>query len=207
MYVPAGRTIQLSLCQPGRHPRLLRPAVPVQARRRAGPDQHVRVQGQGQRCRPDVPRPVRRAVRLGPRDHAVRCPRHDRRRLRLVAASSRSPRPTRRRHRPAAARSERRPAPGQPAPAAAPPVPTVAVTARTSRTTDDAARPRPNTPFKIDFDNQDRARRTTSRSTRAPRPARRSSRARSSRASPRRPTTSRRCRPAPTPSCARSTRT
>ena len=43
--VPTGRTVQLYLDQPGRHPRVLRAAVPVQARRRAGPGQQVRLQG------------------------------------------------------------------------------------------------------------------------------------------------------------------
>ena len=46
------------------------------------------------RRRPDVPRPVRRAVRRRPPDHAVRRPRADRRRLRRLARRARSPKAT-----------------------------------------------------------------------------------------------------------------
>ena len=105
MTVPAGRTVQLSLRQQGRHPRLLRPAVPVQARRRAGPDEPVRLHGQRVGRRPDVPRPVRRAVRRRPQHDAVRRPRPARR------PSSTRGWPTRRsrtRRRPRAARPQRR---------------------------------------------------------------------------------------------------
>ena len=46
--------------QQRRHPRLLRPAVPVQARRRAGPDQPVRLHGQRSRM------PARRSAASAP---------------------------------------------------------------------------------------------------------------------------------------------
>ena len=55
-----------------RHPRVLRPGVPLQARRRPGPCQRVRPVGRGELGRPGDPRPVRRAVRHRPRRHAVR---------------------------------------------------------------------------------------------------------------------------------------
>ena len=41
LHIPTGRTDPALPDEPGRHPRVLRPAVPVQARRRAGPGQHA----------------------------------------------------------------------------------------------------------------------------------------------------------------------
>ena len=75
---PAGRQDDPPLpLEPRRDPRVLRPAVPVQARRRAGHRQPVRPDDRGRVRRPDVPRPVRRAVRHRPPDHGVRGPCHE----------------------------------------------------------------------------------------------------------------------------------
>ncbi len=85
--VPTGRTIRLFLtvAEIGRHPRVLRAPVPIQAGRHPWPDQLVRVQRGRRPGRPDVPRPMRRAVRIRPLDHALRRPRHEGRRLRYLA--------------------------------------------------------------------------------------------------------------------------
>ena len=77
--VPAGRQDDPPLPdEQRRHPRVLRPAVPVQARRRPGRssnqfDLDIQASDAGQ----TYPRPVRRAVRHRPRHHALRgpCPR------------------------------------------------------------------------------------------------------------------------------------
>ena len=60
-----------------RDPCLVRAALPVQARRRARPGEPLRVHGRRGRGGPDLPRPVRRAVRHRPSDHALRRPRDD----------------------------------------------------------------------------------------------------------------------------------
>ena len=155
MYVPAGRTVQLSLdSQDVIHafyvPQFLfkRDVVP-------GRDQHVRVQGQRQRRRPDVPRPVRRAVRLRPPHHALRRrsprPRADfdawlqKPDRQANAPPAPPPRAAsgaeRRRQRPARAESAGR------ASAEWPP--------RTSPSSRRRSTAPADTPFKIDFDNQD----------------------------------------------------
>ena len=85
MTVPAGRTVLLSLVSNDVIHAFYVPAVPVQARCRARSDEPVRLHGQCLGCRPDVPRPVRRAVRRGPQHHAVRRPCADRDRVRCVA--------------------------------------------------------------------------------------------------------------------------
>ena len=90
--------------QPRRHPRLLRPALPVQARRRARAGERVRVLGRRGRRGPELRRPVRRAVRRVPRRDGVHRPCDDPGRLlRLAAAADRQAR-TRRRRPPRAAR-------------------------------------------------------------------------------------------------------
>ena len=80
---PPGRRARARRAAVGRrHPRVLRPEVPVQAGRRAGRSQHVRLHGRGGG---HLPRPVRRAVRRLPRRDAVRRPRRAPRRLRRLA--------------------------------------------------------------------------------------------------------------------------
>ena len=76
--LPAGQTTHLFLPEPGRHPRVLRPAVPVQAGRRAGPDQRVRPHGRGRAM------PARRSTASAPScaatghdDHDLRRPRDE----------------------------------------------------------------------------------------------------------------------------------
>ena len=147
--------------QQGRHPRLLRPAVPVQARRRAGSDQPVRLHGRCSRCGPDVPRPVRRAVR--DRATASCCSRS--RRWRRPTSTRGSPaRPPRirqrRRRRQRRARTER-PAQRRPRAVARPrraPVqrPTIQLDRERRRCTTEKTLTAPaGAPFQIDFDNQD----------------------------------------------------
>ena len=170
MNVPAGRTVQLSLRQQRRHPRLLRPAVPVQARRRPGPDQPVRLHGQR------VAMPARRSAASAPScaapatHHAVRRQGADRRRLRRLAG---------REGRQGQRHARRRPRAGGPG-----------ETLKLDRqgrqvTRRPRSRPRPTRRSRSTSRTRTRACRTTSRSTRDRRPARRSSRARSSPASPR----------------------
>ena len=173
----------------GRHPRLLRPAVPVQARRRAGSDDRLRLHGQRIRRGPDLPRPVRRAVRHAPQHDAVRRQGRDRRRVRHLAGRQGRRRPTRR---PPPAPSGG-PAGGPARPSRSRP--------RTSPTSRPTCRSRPAPRSASSSTTRTPASRTTSRSTRGRRPAPRSSRAPSSPAWRPRPTTSRRSTPAPTPSC------
>ena len=156
MYVPAGRTIQLSLAsQDVIHafyvPQFLfkRDVVP-------GRVEHVRVQGQRQRCRPDLPRPVRRAVRFRPPDHAVRRHRQDRPRVRLLApaadrpaqrdTAARTERPAERQRWPGRERRAGR-GRGRPASRADRPRTSPSIRRRITAAADK--------PFKIDFDNQD----------------------------------------------------
>ena len=196
--------------QQGRHPRLLRPAVPVQARCRAGSDESVRLHGRCSRCRADVPRPVRRAVR-------------DRATASCCSRSRRWRRPTSTRGwpaRPPRIRQRRRQAPvARPHRAAAGPHRAAAhrprAVARPRRaavrgatiqldrerrrcTPRRRSRPRPARRSRSTSTTRTRASRTTSRSTRTRRRASRSSPATSSRASPRRRTTCRPWRPGPT---------
>ena len=183
MYVPAGRQIRLDPGEPGRHPRVLRPAVPVQARRGAGSGQQFRLQRGREhgRRRADVQRPVRGALRLGPQRDAVPGEGPERRPTSTPGSPTRSPRRTRPR------RPRRAPSPGRPAPRRRPARPARARPSRsvpsTSRTSRPTCRPRRTRPSRSSSTTRTTACRTTSPSTRARRAGRPSSRARSSRGS------------------------
>ena len=212
MMVPAGRTVQLSPRQPGRHPRLLRPAVPVQARRRAGPDEH---RSSSRSTTADAGQTFRgQCAELCGTGHSIM----------LFEVKALSPDPSSTPgwpaeiaaaqrdaatgpERPGERRSERQRTGTERWRGAARQGPTVAVDRQERRVrTDDAHRPGRTRRSRSTSTTRTRARRTTSRSTRVRRAGRSSSRARSSPASPRRPTTSRRWPPAATHSCAPSIR-
>ena len=188
LHIPTGRTDPALPDEPGRHPRLLRPAVPVQARRRAGQGQHLRIQRHRRAGRRDVPRAMRRAVRHGPHADALRCARDDRRRFRCVAGRQGRAGERRRRRRPLRGRLGRR-RPERRAPGSG---------HRRSRSTakniafdaDGARAPRRTARSPSSSTTRTPGRRTTSRSSRARSAATSSSTGRSSRASPPRPTRS-----------------
>ena len=186
MYVPAGRTVQLQLFVSPKDvihafyvPQFLfkRDVVPGRTHRFDFTVNDVR-------RRPDLPRPVRRAVRRRPQQMLfdVKAVTADRVR-RLAGGQGRQGE----RHARPAAERRRRDAPSRSARSAS----------STSRPRS-ARRPAPRSGSTSRT--RTRRSRTTSRSTRARRPARRSSRARSSRAWRPRPMTSRRSPPAPMPS-------
>ena len=131
----------------GRDPRLLRPAIPVQARRRAGSEHLLRLHRRRGRRRPDVPRPVRGAVRRRSLHHAVRGQGADRHRFRRLAGRQGRRRPTRRRPRPRAAARR---------PAAARAGETLQVSAPGIKYEQTSLTAKAGAPFQIEFDNQDK---------------------------------------------------
>ena len=111
LVLPTGRTVHLYLQSPDVIHAFYVPAVPVQARRRPGPREQLRVHAQRGRCRWHVPRAMRRAVRRQPQRDAVRRPRDDRRRVRRLAWREDRPRRTPRPPPPAVGRAVGPPAP------------------------------------------------------------------------------------------------
>ena len=183
MVVPVGDAGAADARQPGRHPRLLRPAVPVQARRRPGPDQQVRVHGRGAIRRPTFRGQCAELCGAGPRRDAVRRPCLPRPTT-TPGSRTRSPTPTPRR-RPSHPAGHRCAEAGQSA------GPGRGGVEHRLQTDEPGGSGRHAVHDRLRQQGR-RAFRTTSRSTKEADRTRRSSRARSSRASPRRTTTSRR---------------